>query len=80
EIYDVPGIEKGKVNLPEIGKKDEEGNISGKLEQVATYKEYSQEFDKGMMQMLEEIFSPEPFRACDEERCGFCSFRALCRR
>ncbi|MDE6769438.1 MAG: PD-(D/E)XK nuclease family protein, partial [Muribaculaceae bacterium] len=80
EIYDVPGIEKGKVNLPEIGKKDEEGNISEKLEKVNSYKEYSQEFDEGMTAMLNEIFSPEPFKACDEERCGLCSFRTLCRR
>lgn len=80
EIYDVPAIENGNVKLPKIGKKDEEGNISGKPEEVATYKEYARDFDEGMMTMLEEIFSSEPFKACDEERCGFCSFRTLCRR
>lgn len=80
EIYDVPGMEKGEVNLPMIGKKDEDGNLTGKPEKVTTYKEYSQEFDEGMMQMLEDIFSPKPFKACDEERCTLCSFRTLCRR
>lgn len=80
EIYDVPGIEKGEINLPMIGKRDEDGEIAGKPEKVSSYKEYSREFDEGMMGMLEEIFSEEPFRACPEERCALCSFRTLCRR
>ena len=80
EIYDVPGIEKGEVNLPMIGKSDEEGNITGKPEKVMSYSEYSDLFEEGMSRMLEEIFSDEPFKACSEDRCGLCSFRALCRR
>ncbi len=80
EIYDVPGIEKGEINLPMIGKRDEEGNLTGKPEKVSSYREYSQEFDDGMIHMLEEIFSAEPFKACPEERCALCSFKTLCRR
>ncbi len=80
EIYDVPGIAKGEVNLPMIGRSDEDGNITGKPEKVVSYSEYADVFDEGMRKMLKEIFSDEPFKACSEERCGLCSFRALCRR
>ncbi len=80
EIYDVPGIEKGEVNLPKIGKTDEEGMLSGRPEPVEVYGEYSEAFDEGMTAMLEEIFSEAPFQACDEDRCGLCSFKVLCRR
>lgn len=80
EIYNVPGIENEELNLPKIGKADENGMMSGKPEAVETYGEYAKDFDAGMMKMLNEIFSDKPFSACDEERCGNCSFRVMCRR
>lgn len=80
EIYDVPGIEKGEMNLPKVGKKDEDGVLTGKPEPVKSYGEYSEEFNEGMVGMLEEIFSDAPFKACEEARCGLCAFRPLCRR
>ncbi|MDE6078345.1 MAG: hypothetical protein K2G29_11505, partial [Muribaculaceae bacterium] len=80
EIYDVNGIEKGEINLPKIGKSDADGNITGKPEKIMSYAEYSDLFDEGMRNMVEEIFSDMPFKACSEDRCSLCSFRTLCRR
>lgn len=80
EIYDVNGIEKGEINLPKIGKSDADGNITGKPEKIMSYAEYSDLFDEGMRNMVEEIFSDIPFKACSEDRCSLCSFRTLCRR
>lgn len=79
EIYNVPGLENGEINLPVIGSKEEEGDQI-KYKEVESYKNYSQEFNEGMEKMLEDIFNSPEFKACEEERCGLCSFRTLCKR
>ena len=70
EIYDVPKIFKGEVNLPEINKL-----------KVKSFKEYEREFSEGIEGMLDSVFEAPEFSACeDEQRCAMCSLKMLCRR
>ncbi len=83
EIYDVPGLEKGELNLPLIGYQEEadtEEVKPVKYEKINSYADVSERFDDGMEKMIDDLFTSPVFKACDEERCGFCVFKTLCRR
>jgi len=70
EIYDVPRIFKFEENLPKIGG-----------ETISSYKDCSDEFSKGIEEMIESVFSDARFEAAEDERtCGMCRLRMLCRR
>lgn len=73
EIYDVPKISKGDVNLPRIG--------PDKKDVVNSYAEYASRFEEGIDAMLEGIFTKECFEpAADYGKCRMCAFRQLCGR
>ena len=70
EIYDVPKIFKSEENLPKIAG-----------ETISSYKDCSDEFSKGIEEMIESVFSDVRFEAAEDERtCGMCRLRMLCRR
>ncbi|MDE5712443.1 MAG: PD-(D/E)XK nuclease family protein, partial [Muribaculaceae bacterium] len=70
EIYDVPRIFKNEENLPKIGG-----------ETIYSYKECADEFSQGIEDMIEGVFVDDRFEAAqDEQTCGMCRLRQLCRR
>lgn len=70
EIYDVPRIFKNEENLPKIGG-----------ETIYSYKECADEFSQGIENMIEGVFVDDRFEAAqDEQTCGMCRLRQLCRR
>lgn len=70
EIYDVPKIHTGEERFPVIG-----GEV------VELFGKYRSEFSKGMDTLLDGIFDNPSFKATEnEEACGLCRLRSLCRR
>lgn len=50
--------------------------------EVTTYNDYREEFEKGLSEVLNELFNPEvPFVATEDVRvCEWCDFAKICRR
>lgn len=68
EIYYVPDLLKNERGFPEIG-----GSA------VSDYSEISDEFSKGIEEMIEEIFTSEAFvEPEDEKRCLNCPYNRIC--
>lgn len=80
EIYDVPGMQNGEVNLPMVGIADDSGNLSDAPVTITNYDMVSQEFSAGMEKMIDSIFEAPRFEACEETECNLCALRTLCRR
>lgn len=46
---------------------------------ILDYRDYAPQFNARLIQLLEELFSDEPFRCTDNEKnCGLCRFSSIC--
>lgn len=68
EIYYVPDLISGKGGLPEIGG-----------EKVTSFREYYQEFNTLLENMINDIFDGEAFmESLGNSGCSFCNFKSFC--
>lgn len=69
EIYNVAKINEGGA-LPKIDKK-----------QITSYSEFQTEFEEGIDEMIQSIFSSDCFEATSNEKtCALCNMKFFCRR